>query len=40
MANSFLTVTFTPGDLEFLEELVEFVQDILDAAVIPDEDDE
>lgn len=34
-----LTITLTQGDLEFLEEVVEFFSEILDA-VDDDEDDE
>lgn len=38
-----LTVTFTEGDLDFLADLVDFIQDILEGAEddgVPGDDDE
>lgn len=38
MADGFVMVSLTPGDLDFLREIVDFIEDILDYA--PAEDDE
>lgn len=40
MTNPFPKITFTPGDLDFIEEVVEFLQEILDAVRGDDDDDE
>jgi hypothetical protein len=37
MANGGLIVTLTPGDLDFLREIVDFIEDILEFAPEDDE---